>query len=76
MAQPINSREEVHEITIAMSHAEVSEKADIKHIEEGVEAGDVIIKSPFEDLPWKKTWVVFHKVALVCLFAAFSAAAE
>jgi hypothetical protein len=37
---------------------------------------DVIMKSPFEDLPWKKTWFVFRKAALMCIFASFSAAAE
>jgi hypothetical protein len=67
---------EDHGITAVMSHADVGEKVDIKHHEQGVDTDDVIIKSPFEDLPWKKTWVVFHKVALICLFAAFSAAAE
>jgi hypothetical protein len=39
-------------------------------------ADDVIMKSPFEDLSWKRTWVVFKKAALMCLFASFSAAAE
>lgn len=60
---------------VPVAHVDVDEKADIKHVESDG-AGDVIMKSPFEDLPFKKTWVVFHKVALMCLFAAFSAAAE
>jgi hypothetical protein len=51
------------------------EKPEIKHVDEGLD-GDVIMRSPFDDLTWKKTWVVFWKAALMCAFATFSAAAE
>ena len=57
----------------------MDEKADIEMHENefSKEIGDdVIMKSPFEDLTWRKTWVVFKKAALMCLFASFSAAAE
>ncbi|WWC64295.1 uncharacterized protein I303_106905 [Kwoniella dejecticola CBS 10117] len=58
----------------------VDEKPKIEHLEgynvESKEVEDVIMKSPFEDLPWKKTWVVFRKAALMCIFASFSAAAD
>ena len=74
MAVHLNSRDNVNDIVPAISHGDLDEKADIKHVEEG--EGEVIMKSPFDDLPFRKTWVVFHKVALMCLFAAFSAAAE
>lgn len=59
---------------MAAPHMDLDEKPEIKHVEIGED--DVIMKSPFEDLGFKKTWIVFHRVALVCLFAAFSAAAE
>lgn len=72
MAPLTASRDEDH-ITAA-PHADLDEKADIKHVEDSED--EVIMKSPFEDLPIKKTWIIFHKVALMCLFAAFSAAAE
>lgn len=71
----ITPRGDTDIISVAPVHHDVDEKADVKHFEEGG-AGDVIMKSPFEDLGFKKTWVVFHRVALMCLFAAFSAAAE
>lgn len=64
-----------NDLISAAPQVDLDEKADIKHVEDGGE-DEVIMKSPFEDLPFKKTWVVFHKVALMCLFAAFSAAAE
>ena len=55
------------------------EKADLEMHENEFSkevAPDVIMKSPFEDLSWRKTWVVFKKAAFMCLFASFSAAAE
>lgn len=53
------------------------EKAEIKHVDDQhADPGDVIMKSPFEDLSFRKTWVVFWKVALMCMCASFSAAAE
>jgi len=56
---------------------QVDDKADIEMNEFSKEiADDVIMKSPFEDLSWKRTWVVFKKAAAMCLFASFSAAAE
>lgn len=63
---------------ITPAFAGQDEKADIKHFDEVTDGTDneVIMKSPFEDLPWRKTWVVYRKVAMVCLFASFSAAAE
>ncbi|WWC97802.1 hypothetical protein V866_004689 [Kwoniella sp. B9012] len=58
----------------------IDEKPHIDHMEhydaDGKEVDDVITKSPFEDLPWKKTWRVFWKAALMCIFASFSAAAD
>lgn len=57
----------------------MDEKVDIEMNENefSKEIGsDVIMKSPFEDLSWKRTWVVFKKAAIMCLFASFSAAAE
>lgn len=57
----------------------MEEKVDIEMNENeySKEVGeDVIMKSPFEDLTWRRTWVVFKKAALMCLFASFSAAAE
>lgn len=66
------------DIRPVVSHtAEMDDKADIEMNEYNKEiADDVIMKSPFEDLSWKRTWVVFKKAALMCLFASFSAAAE
>lgn len=36
----------------------------------------IIVKSPFEDLPFNKTLKVFWKATLMALMVAFSAAAE
>jgi SP family general alpha glucoside:H+ symporter-like MFS transporter len=62
---------------VVSNNAQIDDKADIEMNEFNKEiADDVIMKSPFEDLSWKRTWVVFKKAALMCLFASFSAAAE
>jgi SP family general alpha glucoside:H+ symporter-like MFS transporter len=62
---------------VVSNSAQIDDKADIEMNEFNKEiADDVIMKSPFEDLSWKRTWVVFKKAALMCLFASFSAAAE
>lgn len=59
----------------------LDDKHEIENVEDTADmkleqADDVIMKSPFEDLPFSRTWVVFRKAALMSLFAAFSAAAE
>jgi SP family general alpha glucoside:H+ symporter-like MFS transporter len=62
---------------VVSNSGQIDDKADIEMNEFNKEiADDVIMKSPFEDLSWKRTWVVFKKAALMCLFASFSAAAE
>ena len=76
---PRGSQDDIRPAEVAFSPME--EKADIEMHENehgySKEVGeDVIMKSPFEDLTWRKTWVVFKKAALMCLFASFSAAAE
>jgi hypothetical protein len=68
-------------IAPAMSHpAETDSKPPLT--EELEHAGlpgygdEVIMKSPFEELGFRKTLVVFRKATLMSLLAAFSASAE
>jgi hypothetical protein len=70
-------------ITPAMSQAETDSKPPLN--EEVEHAGlpgyggygdEVIMKSPFEELGFRKTLVVFRKATLMSLLAAFSASAE
>jgi hypothetical protein len=49
---------------------------DVEHAELAGYGDEVIMKSPFEDLGFRKTLVVFRKATLFALLAAFSAAAE
>jgi hypothetical protein len=71
------SNDEIRPAPRPGSVLDMDDKADIEMNEFSKEvADDVIMKSPFEDLSWKRTWVVFKKAALMCLFASFSAAAE
>jgi hypothetical protein len=50
-------------------------KVELQHTEE-VLAEDVIMKSPFEEMNFRKTISVFKKATALALLAAFSAAAE
>lgn len=67
-------------IAPAMSQAETDSKPPLT--EEVEHAGlpgygdEVIMKSPFEELGFRKTLVVFRKATLMSLLAAFSASAE
>jgi hypothetical protein len=68
-------RQSNDEIVVQSQDLDHDEKEEVKHVEDQEEDG-VIMRSPFDDLPIKKTWIIFHKVSIMCLFAAFSAAAE
>ncbi len=50
-------------------------KGQTEHTE-NVVLDDFIMKSPFEDMDFRKTTMVFRKATFLALLAAFSAAAE
>ena len=54
---------------------EEEKHVEIQHTEE-VSADDFIMKSPFEEMDFRKTLLVFKKATAFALLAAFSAAAE
>jgi MFS transporter, SP family, general alpha glucoside:H+ symporter len=50
-------------------------KGAVVHTED-VLSDDVIMKSPFEEMDFRKTTMVFRNATFLALLAAFSAAAE
>lgn len=58
-----------------MNLADEKLRAETDHLE-NVYDSDVVMKSPFDDMSFSKTVVVFKKATAMALLAAFSAAAE